>query len=456
MKAQNRIASAGRADHDLDGNWSLFIQKLGKSLDESEIEAWVRNIRLDSFSRNKVVIGGFNRFFQDWVSKEHWTLFQHCLLESFKDKGLSEDFELQLKVQKPNEKKTARTKTFANPSSGNGLSRFNRFENFVNGANTDIAYAAALSISENVGKSKYNPLFLCGDVGLGKTHLMQAVGLKALEANPGVNVYYCSSEHFTNEVIEGIRFQKIHESRKKYRSLDLLMIDDIQFLENKESTQTEFFHTFNELILSGKQIVMTSDRYPREMEKIQERLVNRFAGGLIAKIEPPDYETRAAIIKSLVEQMDFDLSEELVFHIAHAIRSNVRDIKSVLLMLEGESSLLRQEITIDSARSILKEVLNLDRSPKSVDEIIKTTANKLKVKISDILSDSREREISNARQICMYITREITDLSYPAIGKHFEKNHTTVLQACKRIRNTMDENAEMKQLVLSLVRENSL
>ena len=439
-------------------SWDNFISLLHQNLNENEIEAWVTKIELSNISSEKIVITGLNQFFCNWIRDHHRNLLRKLIKTAFEDLKLTENFQVVFKVGKYAEAHKERP----NPRSfqsdyRDGLEINNIFKYFVNGSNTNIAYAAAKAVADSSVTTRYNPLFLCGDVGLGKTHLSQAIGIQIKEKFPDKKILYISSEQFTNEVINGIRYGKINQVRKKFRSLDLLIIDDIHFLENKESTQEEFFHTFNELIQNQKQLIITADRYPREIKSIEERLTSRFSSGMVAKIEPPDFETRVAIIRNEIERLTIPMPDNVIDHIAHTVKSNVRNIKGIIIRLEAEWSLMKQEIDIDTTSRILKQVLNLDISPKNVDEIIKTVSRKFDVKPTDIKSDKRDREISNARQTAMYIVREITDLSYPVIGKHFGgKNHTSVMQACKKIKTLLDTDAEFKQVVTSILRDLSI
>ena len=418
--------------------WNKFISELSSMVDSSESEAWINSLQLIKVDPDNIVLGGLNRFFCDWIKTNRSDLIQKIFHKHFSLHGVNKNFKLSLKIKSSNDSL---------------LSQNHSFESFVNGNNSNIAYAAAKSVAENINNTKYNPLFICGSVGLGKTHLLQAIGLESLEKNKDLNVYYCSSEKFTNDVIEGIRFQNIDKIRSKYRNLDVLLIDDIQFLENKDSTQEEFFHTFNSLIQNNKQIVLTADRYPKEIKNIEERLISRFSAGMITKIEKPDFETRVAIIRNEVKRSEMEISDEVIEHIAHVVKSNVRDIKGILIMLEAEWSLLKHEITLESARIILRDVLQLDKSPISIGHIIQTVSNKLNVKVSDIISEKRERDISIARQTAMFISREVTDLSYPVIGRYFDKNHASVIQACKRTKLIIEENPEQEQFINSIIKE---
>ncbi|MCP4297261.1 MAG: chromosomal replication initiator protein DnaA [Proteobacteria bacterium] len=435
--------------------WTSFINSLNNELDPDEVEAWVNKLTLIRVETNSVIIGGINQFFCNWIGERHHQLFHDKIAECFTSLHLSPDFSLTIQVGKdipetPNSvKEESLIRNF-----DDGLNPNFSFNTFINGGNSDITYAAALAVGESINENKYNPLFICGEVGLGKTHLVQALGLKAREINPSIMIQYASSKEFTNEVINGIRFGKIQEVRNKYRYVDILIIDDIQFLEDKERTQEEFFHTFNELIRCNKQIVLTADRYPREIQKLEERLVNRFNSGMVAKIYPPDFETRVAIIRAKVDKMRIPLSDEIINHIANVVKSNVRDLEGILIHIEANWSLLGQEISMDMTKRVLKDVLNLEGNPKTIENIMKIVGNKFDIKITDIKSDRRDKEISKTRQIAMYVAREVTGLSYPVIGKHFGgKNHTTVLQACKKTKEWKDRDPEIKQSIIAIIRE---
>ncbi len=420
--------------------WHNFKKQIEVFLEKSEKEAWLDNIYIIEFQEKKITLGGLNQFFCNWIKENRANTLKDYIFKNFSQIGLKKDFKLFFKIEK-------------NKKENFSLNLSYKFENFVNGDNTSIAYASAISVAEsliNNIRSKYNPLFIHGDVGLGKTHLMQSIGNKILEKNKSIKTIYCTSENFTNDVIEGIRKGEITLTKEKYRNCDLLLIDDIQFLEQKIKTQEEFFHTFNELINKGKQIVITADRYPREIKNIEDRLISRFSSGIITKIDKPLLETRVAIIKNEIKTINLLINEDVIFHIAHVIKTNVRDIKAVIKCLEAEKSLLNQKINLDSVRIILKDIFNLDRSPVNINEIIKEVSKKLNIKISDIKSEKRDRNITFARHVAMYISREITDFSYTAIGDYFEKNHASVLQSYKKIKSTIDEDKDLKQLVNSI------
>jgi chromosomal replication initiator protein len=435
--------------------WSNFINILKMELDHDEIEAWVDKLVMIKFDHDSFIISGINQFFCNWISERYYQLLHDKIAKSFTSLDIDPDFHLIIQVGKglstntTDEKEGRVVRNFED-----GLNENFSFRSFINGGNSDIAYAAALAVANNIKQNKYNPLFICGDVGLGKTHLVQAIGLRARENDPAITIQYASSKEFTDEVINAIRFGKIQDIRNKYRYVDILIIDDIQFLEDKERTQEEFFHTFNELIRRNRQVILTADRYPREIQKLEERLVNRFNSGMVAKIYPPDFETRVAIIRAKIEKMKIPLSSEIIDYIAGAVKTNVRDIEGILIHIEANWSLLGQKISLDMTKKVLKDTLDLESNPKTIEYIIKTVGDKFDIKVTDIKSERRDKEISKTRQIAMYVVREVTGSSYPVIGKHFGgKNHTTVLQACKKTKEWMDRDPEIKQSVTIILRE---
>lgn len=441
-------------------SWSKFIELLTNDLEADEVEAWANKLTLVDLNPNNITIGGINQFFYNWIRDHHYKLLKNHLFKSFLNFGIKPDFQLIIQIGKENQNlklETQTTQKINKIKKNDGLIPEFDFSNFVNGNNSDIAFAAANAVGDNVLENKYNPLFICGDVGLGKTHLIQGIGIKARNRFKKIKIKYTNSEEFTNEVINGIRFRKIRDIRNKYRNIDLLLIDDIQFLENKESTQEEFFHIFNELIHNKKQIVITADRYPREIKNLEERLVNRFNSGMVARIGRPNFETRVAIIRNRVDLMSIPLDEDIINLIANSVKSNVRDILGILIHIEASWSLLGQEISIESTKRILNDVLDIEENPITIDIIIKHISSKFDIKVSDILSNRRDKEISKARQIAMYISRELTKLSFPVIGKHFGgKNHTSVLQACKKTKDWMENDPEINQTITTIVRNLSV
>jgi chromosomal replication initiator protein len=327
------------------------------------------------------------------------------------------------------------------------------FDSFVVGPSNQFAVAACTAVANAPGKA-YNPLFLYGGVGLGKTHLVHAVGNHALKANPKIHVVYLSSEAFTNDLIHALEQHRMPEFRARYREkCDILLLDDIQFLSNKKQTMEEFFHTFNALHEAGKQIFVTSDKLPTEIDGFEERLRSRFQWGLIADIQPPEVETRVAILKKKATTDHIALPDDVALFLGSHIRSNVRELEGSLIRLAAFASLTGAALTVELAQDVLKNILVVRGDKPDVATIIKVVAEQMQVKPQDILGDRRQQNIARARQVAMYLTRKITALSYPVIGEKFGgKDHSTVINAEQRIEELMGEDPELSRLVESIQR----
>jgi chromosomal replication initiator protein len=327
------------------------------------------------------------------------------------------------------------------------------FDSFVVGPSNQFAVAACTAVANAPGKA-YNPLFLYGGVGLGKTHLVHAVGNHALRQNPNCHVVYLSSESFTNDLIHALEQHRMPEFRARYREkCDILLLDDIQFLSNKKQTMEEFFHTFNALHEAGKQIFVTSDKLPTEIEGFEERLRSRFQWGLIADIQPPEVETRVAILKKKAATDHVALPDDVALFLGTHIRSNVRELEGSLIRLAAFASLTGAALTVELAQDVLKNILVVRGDKPDVETIIKVVAETMQVKPQDIKGDRRQQNIARARQVAMYLTRKITALSYPVIGEKFGgKDHSTVINAEQRIDQLMNEEPDLSKTVQSLLR----
>jgi chromosomal replication initiator protein len=326
------------------------------------------------------------------------------------------------------------------------------FENFVQGKSNQLAMAAAKQISENPGES-YNPLFIYGGVGLGKTHLMHAVGNALNKRKQGAKVVYLHSERFVADMIKALQLNAINDFKRYYRSVDALLIDDIQFFAGKERSQEEFFHTFNALLEGGQQIILTCDRYPKEINGLEERLKSRFGWGLTVAIEPPELETRVAILKSKAEQVHIDLPNDAAFFIAQRIRSNVRELEGAFKRVVANSQFTQRAISVDLVREALKDLLALQDRLVSIDNIQRVVAEYYKIKVSDLHSKRRSRSVARPRQVAMYLSKELTNHSLPEIGESFGgRDHTTVLHACRKIRELIDSDSDINEDVKNLLR----
>ncbi len=316
------------------------------------------------------------------------------------------------------------------------------FENFVHGKANQIAWSAALQVVERPGTS-YNPLFLYGGVGLGKTHLLHAVGNAIRERMPGARVRYIHAQDYFDEMVRGIQRKSLYDFKQKYHTLDLLLVDDIQFLGGKDRTQEEFFYTFEALLTARKQLIITSDTYPKELSAFEDRLVSRFGSGLIVEIEPPELEMRVAILLKKAEQSGEKLPEEVAFFVAKNLRSNVRELEGALLRVIAFARFRGKAVTADLAKEALKDLLELNRPPISIESIQKTVADFLKIKVADMYSKRRPAHIARARQIAMYFAKELTQKSFPEIGEAFGgRDHTTVMHAVKRIAELRQHDQE--------------
>ena len=332
------------------------------------------------------------------------------------------------------------------------LNRTFTFENFVEGKSNQLARAAAWQVADNP-KHGYNPLFLYGGVGLGKTHLMHAVGNHLLQKNPNAKVVYLHSERFVADMVKALQLNAINEFKRFYRSVDALLIDDIQFFAKKERSQEEFFHTFNALLEGGQQVILTSDRYPKEIDGLEERLKSRFGWGLTVAVEPPELETRVAILMKKADQAKVDLPHDAAFFIAQRIRSNVRELEGALKRVIAHAHFMGREITIELIRESLKDLLALQDKLVSVDNIQRTVAEYYKIKISDLLSKRRSRSVARPRQVAMALSKELTNHSLPEIGDAFGgRDHTTVLHACRKIAELREIDADIREDYKNLLR----
>ncbi|MFT5085643.1 MAG: chromosomal replication initiator protein [Lentisphaeria bacterium] len=326
------------------------------------------------------------------------------------------------------------------------------FDNFVVGKSNQLGLAAATQVSENPGGS-YNPLFIYGGVGLGKTHLMHAVGNALCERRPGAKVVYLHSERFVADMVKALQLNAINDFKRFYRSVDALLIDDIQFFAGKERSQEEFFHTFNALLEGGQQIIVTCDRYPKEIDGLEERLKSRFGWGLTVAIEPPELETRVAILKRKADSAAMNLPNDAAFFIAQRIRSNVRELEGALKRVIANAHFTGREISVELVRESLKDLLALQDRLVSIDNIQRIVAEYYKIKISDLHSKRRSRSVARPRQVAMYLAKDLTHHSLPEIGEVFGgRDHTTVLHACRKIKELLESNADMKEDVKNLLR----
>ncbi len=427
--------------------WQKILETIRNKVGESIFNLWFSPVKLLRIKDSEIFLEIPNRFFQDWI-EDNFPLLIKDSLKEITGKDFEVYYELSGKEQPQFNSEDKKQKT----KRGNLNPKYT-FDSFVVGPSNQFAHAAAFRVAENPGFS-YNPLFIYGGVGLGKTHLINAIGNFILDNNPHLNVCYISSEQFTGEFISAIRHEKMPEFRAKYRNVDIFLVDDIQFIAGKDSTQEEFFHTFNELYSKQKQIVVSSDRPPIEISDITDRLRSRFGMGLIADIQPPEMETRLAILYKKAEREGIVLPEDVANFIASRVKSNVRELEGSLIKLCAYISLTKSPINLEVARQVLKDLLPDDNKPITIDLVQKLVSDTLGIKVQDIKSKKRTKEISHARKIAMYITKKVTNLSLAEIGSAFGgKDHATVIYACKQIERERQKDENLSRLIDNIIKK---
>lgn len=442
--------------------WSSFLASVATLVNKQTFETWFKPMRLGSFEGGKVVIDCPSKFFVDWVSEHHTDKITFALRSAV---GVEAPFLLNNANHTPPEIAPRRNElmapvaTAAGSRPRKGVSESERlnpkyvFDEFVVGNNSRMTYAACLAVSERLAQV-YNPLFIYGGVGLGKTHLMQAIGHGLLKSHPNARMHYCSSEAFMNEMIMAIRQGTSHEFRIKYRNVDLLLIDDIQFLAGKESTQEEFFHTFNALHGANKQIVVTSDRPPKEIPSLEERLVSRFEWGLITDIQPPDYETRLAILRKKVERENIQIPDDVLGLIADSVKSNIRELEGSLVKLLVHAGVYKKDITIEMAHDVLKDFVKTFPKKTSISTIQKVVSQHYRVPVESMRSKVRTARLAFPRQVAIYLARDLTSASLAQIGQRFGgRDHTTVIHACQKITDLIERDVALRSTIGQLRKE---
>ncbi len=429
--------------------WSRVLEGLKPHIGADVLDMWFKPSALEHIKGGDVCISVPNRFFREWIKDHYYDLLRAALEKELSEPVIRISFSTQEgRIQE--EKKGTAGAAVVEKKKSNIDGRYT-FDRFVVGSGNQFAHAASRKVAERPGLS-YNPLFIYSGVGLGKTHLLGAIGNFILSNTKLSHVSYFSAEHFTNDVIHSIRHDKMAHLRNLYRNVDVLLIDDIQFLSGKERTQEEFFHTFNTLYEANKQVVLTSDRSTKEIADIEDRLRSRFEMGLIADIQPPDLETRIAILYKRAETEGLSLSDEVALFVATHINTNIRELEGSLIRLGAFSSLVGEEMTVEMAKNVLKDVLRKTERSVTVDNIQKKIAERFQVRMSDIKSSKRSRNLVHPRHIGMYITRELTGLSFPEIGLLFGgKDHSTVIHACKQIEKERSHNLNLKATIDSLI-----
>jgi len=433
--------------------WDEALSAIQGRIARQSFDNWFRPLSLESIEGSRIKILLPNRFFKEWF-EDHYLAILKTVLEDL----MFSSVEVILRVPEqenqagidPKVERSAKRPIRRHRNEATFLNPKYTFETFVVGGSNQFVHAGCLAVGEQLSKA-YNPLFIYGGVGLGKTHLLHAIGHLVLRRNGRLRLSYVSSEKFTNDLINAIRFDSTVEFRNRYRSLDLLLIDDIQFIAGKERTQEEFFHTFNELYDSAKQIVISSDSLPREIPTLEERLRSRFEWGLIADIQPPDLETKAAILRKKAQAEAVRLPDEVSLFIAKNVQSNIRELEGSLVRLIAYASLTGREISLELAQETLKE-LNAERAKViTLGAIQREVADFFRVKVEDLKSKDRNQGIVLPRQVAMYLSRTMTASSLPAIGEAFGgKDHTTVIHACEKIKRRLAGDDGFRRQIESL------
>ncbi|MBT0665067.1 chromosomal replication initiator protein DnaA [Geobacter pelophilus] len=437
--------------------WQEVQFNISKVMTPQTFNAWIKPIRFQSVQGDYLILEVPDSFSREFIKEKYSGIISEAMT-ALTSTSYSLEFALQEKrdpipetpvpapeagidsnVNKAKSEKEADFQTFLNPKY--------TFEKFVCGSSNQFAYAASQAVANNPA-TNYNPLFIYGGVGLGKTHLLIAIGNQILASNSSARICYYTSEKFMNEMINSLRHKKMDEFRNKFRKADVLLIDDIQFMANKPATQEEFFHTFNSLYESHKQIVLTSDKFPKEIPDLEERLRSRFEWGLIADIQPPDTETKSAILKKKAEFDGIMLPDDVALFLSSSSASNVRELEGMLVRLGAYSSLTNSKITLTMAREVLKDII-VDKSKDiSIESIQKTVADHFQLKVSDLKSDKRIKTLVVPRQIAIYICRELTKASYPEIGEKFGgKDHSTVIHSVKKIEKLFAQDNEIRNTI---------
>jgi chromosomal replication initiator protein len=431
-----------------DAYWLACSERIRSIVSPQSFEAWVRPIQPGPLSGHTLTLLVPNQFVIDWLRERYMELLTDELRKATGDP----DVQLAFHIRQPESVVTPEAQA-PQPTDRRSLSRLRSrysFDAFVVGSGNQFAHAASRKVAEQPG-SAYNPLFLYGGVGLGKTHLLNAIGNYITTRSPEPRVCYISAEQFTNEVINSIRYDKMVEFRNRYRNVDVLLIDDIQFIAGKERTQEEFFHTFNSLYEMNKQMVITSDRPAKEMSDIEERLRSRFEMGLTADVQSPDLETRVAILKKKSEGEAVALSSEVALFLANHIKSNIRELEGALIRILAVRSLTGEEITTEMVRRVLRDTIQESRRLITVDEIQRAVAERFHIKVSEIKSKKRSKNLVFPRQVAMHLSRELTELSFPEIGRHFGgKDHSTVIYACRQIEQHKTSDQSLETLLMTL------
>ena len=436
--------------------WNACISKLEGELPPQQFNTWIRPLQAVENGTELRLLAP-NRFVLDWVKQHFFDKIEEAVSNQKILPTPNVVLEIGSKLQAAathGENKPAQIRKAARPKRNqpNNLNTAFTFETFVEGKSNQLAKAASGQVAQNVGRA-YNPLFIYGGVGLGKTHLMHAIGNEIVKANPSANIVYLHSERFVSDMVKALQHNAINAFKEYYRTVDALLIDDIQFFAGKERSQEEFFHTFNTLLENKHQVVLTCDRYPKEIKGLEERLKSRFGWGLPVAIEPPDLETRVAILMTKAQNTGVELSPEVAFFIGKRIRSNIRELEGALRRVIANAHFTGRPITLEFAKEALRDLIALQDRMINVENIQKTVAEYFKVRVADILSNKRTRTITRPRQIAMALAKELTNHSLPEIGQMFGgRDHTTVLHATRKVQELKDSDNRFLEDYSNLMR----
>ena len=444
--------------------WQDCLSQLQDQVSPMDLSTWLRPLQADVISQDQVVLYASNMFVKSWVENHYLTQIHQICQALAKNPNLQIIVKEGVKpapkaveapIQTNNHQESAvsfQQESDAPTKFESHLNRKHLFENFVEGKSNQLARAVGQKLALAPGEPTANPFFLYGGTGLGKTHLLHAIGNGILANKPNARVLYIHANNFMQHMVKAMRDNKMDQFKKFYRSLDALLVDDIQFFAEKEKTQEEFFHIFNSLFETGRQIILTSDRYPKEIEKIEERLKSRFGWGLTTAIEPPDLETRVAILLKKAEEHNMELPEEVAFFIAQRLRTNVRELEGALNRVKAMQDFKGGHIDIDFVRDTLKDILALQERLVTIENIQKVVAEYYRIKVADLKSKSRARSVTRPRQVAMALAKELTNKSLPEIGRAFERDHTTVLNACREVPKFREKDSSIQEDWANLIR----
>ena len=444
--------------------WQDCLSQLQDQVSPMDLSTWLRPLQADVISQDQVVLYASNMFVKSWVENHYLAQIHQICQALAKNPNLQIIVKEGVKpapkaveapIQTNNHQESAvsfQQESYSSTKFESHLNRKHLFENFVEGKSNQLARAVGQKLALAPGEPTANPFFLYGGTGLGKTHLLHAIGNGILANKPNARVLYIHANNFMQHMVKAMRDNKMDQFKKFYRSLDALLVDDIQFFAEKEKTQEEFFHIFNNLFETGRQIILTSDRYPKEIEKIEERLKSRFGWGLTTAIEPPDLETRVAILLKKAEEHNMELPEEVAFFIAQRLRTNVRELEGALNRVKAMQDFKGGHIDIDFVRDTLKDILALQERLVTIENIQKVVAEYYRIKVADLKSKSRARSVTRPRQVVMALAKELTNKSLPEIGRAFERDHTTVLNACREVPKFREKDSSIQEDWANLIR----